>query len=287
MQFKPVSFTVVDTAGQPVEKALVEASVPGPGNASGNTGKDGCVTLQLVEGATLHVHVSKDGYYDTSGEIWTGGLHKGPGGRLIARVLPDAFTVRLKDVRDPVPMRRTVFRGRAPAAALHQPVGFDLDAGDWVSPLGSGSVPDILFHFHDVEVEPDAFKGTMTVSFSNEGDGIQPFSAPRPHSTEFGSNLAPPHEAPVDGYLPSIAFSLSHREGEPFQSYVQKQRHYLLRCRTRLDPAGSIRQASYGWILGEIEFDPRDSTAPQLAFTAFLNPDPDPQKRSLEPAPAP
>ncbi|MGC9450322.1 MAG: Ig-like domain-containing protein [Oceanipulchritudo sp.] len=278
--FKPVTFTVIDTAGRPVPGALVEASVPGPGNATGLTDQKGVVILQLVTGATLHLFVSRNSYYTTSGELWTGGIHKGPDGRLVPRVLPDSFTVTLKEVRDPVPLRKTVFRGRAPATG--KPVGFDLEAGDWIRPYGRGTTTDLLFQFHAVELEPESFTGTMTLLFPNKGDGIQPFEAPRPFSTDFGSNLAPPHRAPVDGYRPSLSRTLAHKKGDPWSTQANHRRNYLLRTRTVLDPAGSIRRACYGWIQGEIEFDPRDPAGPQLAFTAFFNPDPHPDARSLE-----
>ncbi|HSH09190.1 MAG TPA: carboxypeptidase-like regulatory domain-containing protein, partial [Oceanipulchritudo sp.] len=75
---KPVEFTVLDPEGQPVVGALVEASRAGPGNSTGLTDGSGRLNLLLNSGSTLYVHVSKDGYYTTSGELWTGGIHKGP-----------------------------------------------------------------------------------------------------------------------------------------------------------------------------------------------------------------
>ena len=280
ISYKPVRFTIIDSAGNPVEGALVEASKPGPGNMTGFTDETGKVVLELASESTLHVHVSKNGYYTTGGELWAGGLHKGPGGSLVAREVPDSFTIEVKAVRNPVELVETRFRGRAPVSG--KPIGFDLEEGDWVAPFGRGKVVDMLFHFHDIHVERSAFSGTMTLSFPNKGDGIQSFRAARPHSTEFGSNLAPPHEAPTESYVPTLAYTLQHRQGEPFQSYTRKERNYVFRTRTRLDTGGTLRQACYGYFLGEIEFDPRDPAGPQLTFTAFFNPDPDPEARSLE-----
>jgi len=278
--WKPVAFTVVDPAGRPVEGARVAASRPLRGDATGLTGADGAIVLELAAGDDIWIQVSKPGYYDTGGELWTGGLERGPDGRLAPVEAPDAFTVLLKDVRDPVPLRRVEFRGRAPASA--EPVGFDLRAGDWVAPHGRGAVPDLLFHFHDIVRGPDGFSGALTVSFPNPDDGIQPFSAARPYSREFGSNLAPPHQAPIDGYAPSLGLHQAHTAGQPHQAPAPSSRNYLFRSRSQRDPAGRLTHACYGWFQGDFAFDIRDPAAPQLAFLAFLNPDPDPLARSLE-----
>lgn len=280
LSLKPVRFTVVDSDGDPVKDALIEASRPGPGNATGMTDADGGLMLDLPAGRNLTVYVSRDGYYTTGGELWRGGLHKGPEGRLVPRELPDRFTIELKEVRDLVHMRHKRFRGKAPKSA--DPAGFDLRAGDWTAPYGSGATADLYFHFHDIYIGDGEFEGTMTITFPNEGDGIQPFTAARPFSMEFGSNLAPPHRAPVNGYKPSLSRTMAHRRGEAWQATREKGRNYLFRTRTVRDQQGHILKACYGWIQGEIEFDPRDPSGPQLAFAYFFNPDPAPEARSLE-----
>ena len=277
---KPVHFLVVDQSGNPVGNALIEASRHGPGNATGYTNNEGELVLQLTKGASLHVYVSKDGYYNTGGELWTGGMYKGPGQRLVAREVPDTFTIELKKVINPIALHHYKYRGIAPKP--DKPAGFDLQAGDWVAPHGKGSVTDILFHFHDFQADERGYAGTMTLLFPNPRDGIQSFQAARPFSRQFGSDLAPPAIAPTDGYLPSLVRTIRHRKGEPYSSSEDDNRHYLIRTRTRTDAGGIIRQACYGWIEGEIEFDPRDPRGPQLAFTCFFNSNPDPDARSLE-----
>lgn len=277
---KIVTFTVVDSDGNPVEGALVEASKHGPGNESGLTGSGGRIILTLVEGANLSAYVTKEGYYTTGGELWRGGLFRGLDGNLVPRELPDAFTITLKAVRDPVPLRNARFRGNAPKS--DEPIGFDLKTGDWVAPFGKGTTTDLFFRFHHLFLDDEAFSGTMTLSFPNPGDGIQPFQAARPFSMEFGSNLAPPHKAPVDGYLPGLTYTKAHREGEEYHTYEKQGRNYLFRTRTELDPNGTILAACYGWIQGEIQFDPRDPQGPQLSFMYYFNMDPDPEARSLE-----
>lgn len=280
MELKPVGFHVVDPSGMPVQEAYVEASRHGPGNATGYTDSAGNLTLQLTRGASLHVYVSKNGYYNTGGELWTGGLYKGPDRQLVAREVPDSFTITLKRVINPVDLHHFKYRGIAPLSP--QAVGFDLQKGDWIAPHGKGEIADILFQFQDIAIDADGYRGTMMLMFSNPGDGIQAFSAARPFSREFGSDLAPPNVAPVDGYAATHSQTVSHETGKPYSSSTDSKRNYMIRTRTRLDAAGIIRQACYGWIEGEFEFDPRDPRGPQVAFSCYFNANPDPDERSLE-----
>ncbi len=280
MDTRMVEFTVADPDGQPVEGALLEASRPGPGNAAATTGRDGKVRLELTAGATLYVYVSKDGYYTTGGELWRGGMHKGPDRRLVPRIVPDSFDIVLKPVLDPVPMKHVQYTGFCPMTG--QPVPFDLSVGDWVSPLGKGEVPDIYFNFQNLKVSSEAYSGVLTLLFPNYGDGIQSFEAARPHSMAFGSNLAPPNKAPLEGYDRELRLEIAWKQGDRAPFGLPTTRNYIIRTRTVRGPDGSIAEACYGWILGEIEFDPRGRPGPQLKFEYSFNEDPDPRARSLE-----
>lgn len=273
---KDVLFTVLDSDGLPVEEARVAAA----DGTNGLTDAEGRVVLNIPANRTFFLEARKEGFYSTVGNLWTGGLYRGPDGNLVERETPDSFTVELKEIRDPVYLRFKRFRGHAPAT--DKPLGWDFEAGDWVIPYGNGTSADVFFHFHGILLEEKGFEGHMTLSFPEEDDGIQSFKAARPHSMEFGSDLAPPHKAPLGGYQATLSHSKIHRPGEPFQSYREDQRNYLFRVRTKRDALGQLVQACYGWFSGEIEFDPRGSPGPQLAFEYFFNPDPDPRARSLE-----
>lgn len=272
-----VVITVLDESGVPIGGAFVEASRNAPGNATGRTDDKGQLVLELTREASLHMHVSRDGYYTTGGELWTGGMYKDSNGKLVARVLPEAFTVTLKKVIDPVDLIRVQYRGHLPNPG--KPVGFDMERGDWVEPHGRGQVSDLLFYLNSPQAGAASRYPSLDIVFPNNGDGIQLFMAARPFSMEFGSNLAPPHTAPLDGYRPVLSLEY----GAPTTRMQNDKRiNYIVRTRSRADAAGVIRQACYGWIEGEIMFDPRNPQAVQVVFTSYFNPDPDPQKRSLE-----
>jgi hypothetical protein len=280
LAYRPVEFTVLDEMGTPVEAVRLSASDPGPGNLTGETDSTGRLTLRLAVQVSLTIEAIHDGFYTTRGRIWQSGMEKLATGKYRPREMPDTFEVILKRIRDPRDLVYRMYRGHAPLS--DKPVGFDLLLGDWIEPHGAGKTTDLLFHFHSMDIRPDSFTGTMTLSFPNEGDGIQSFNSPKPLSMQYGSTLAPPHKAPTNGYRPSLSYTLTHRPDQPWSGYKVPGRNYIMRSRTLIDNAGNIRRACYGWILGEIEFDPRDPKGPQLAFTYHFNPDPSPNQRSLE-----
>ena len=277
----PVTFTVVDTEDRPVANATIEASLPDSGNALAQTDLNGRATLHLSAIHTLSLEVSRPGYYATAGEIWRGGRYLDEDGRLVPRALPRAFEIVLKEIRHPVPLVHHSFRGHVPK--VKGPVGFDLEAGDWTTPYGSGRREDLYLAFEDVHVQERAFGARLQITFPERDDGIKPFHAARPYSMEFGSNLAPPHVAPTEGYSPSFEKAIRYQRGDPLHTDASDERSFLFRIRTKRDASGTLIQACYGWIQGEIEFDPRDAKGIQLAFTYHLNADPSPQARSLEP----
>lgn len=278
--YRQVEFTIMDEEGKPIPGARVTASHPRPGNLQGETGEDGKLSLRLAVQVSLTLEVEHPDYYQSRGRIWQSGMQKRKAGEYIPREMPGSFEIVLKSIEDPRQLIYKMYRGHAPKS--DQPIGFDLLVGDWIQPHGAGKVSDLLFHFHDINVNRDSFEGTMTISFPNDGDGIQPFTAPGINSQEFKSRLTPPRLAPVRGYKPRLSYTLSHSREQPWVDYKKPGRNYIFRSRTLKDASGKIRRACYGWISGEIEFDPRDPKGPQLAFTYHFNPDPNPTQRSLE-----
>lgn len=276
-----VKFSIMDSEQRPVPNAEIQASLPGPGNAVAKTDNAGQATLSLDETHNLTVDVSHPDYYSTNGELWRGGQFLTENGSLANRKLPRQFEIVIKKIKNPVPLVRRTYRGHVPP--VKGSVGFDLSKNDWTAPYGSGYHTDLIFSFSDVSVGDDNFSATLLLSFPNETDGIKPFHAARPYSMEFGSNLAPPHRAPVSGYSPNLKKSIRFQRGDSLETLPGDNRSFLFRVRSKADASGTLLKACYGWIQGEIEFDPRDPAGMQLYFTYEFNPDPDPDARSLEP----
>lgn len=277
----PVQFSIMDSERRPVPNAEIQASLPGPGNARAKTDNAGQATLFLDETHNLTVDVSHPDYYSTSGELWRGGQFLTENGSLAKRKLPRTFEIVIKKIKNPVPLIRHTYRGNVPP--VKGSVGFDLSKNDWTAPYGSGYHTDLIFSFSDVSVGDDNFSATLLLSFPNATDGIKPFHAARPYSMEFGSNLAPPQLAPINGYSPNLKKSIRFQRGDSLETLLGDNRSFLFRVRSEADASGRLYKACYGWIQGEIEFDPRDPAGMQLYFSYEFNPDPDPDARSLEP----
>lgn len=276
-----VRFTVIDTEGQPVKGVVLKIEQQGQlRRLTRLTDAAGKAEFQLDRTRTFFLYATREGYYTTSGERFRGGMMQGPEGGLVPRKMPSAYTIEIKEIRDPVFLRHEHAYWTVPKT--DEWVGLDLKVADWVDPHGMGETVDVLVRCDNIEVTDRSFSGTLRLKFPNEGDGLIAFEGKHPFTMEFGSNLVPPHRAPTEGYVGEFKRIRSQRPGEPFVFEEVKGRHYLFRVRTRKDAEGRIYQACYGWIIGEIRFDPRGRWGPQLSFRYLFNPDPDPEARSLE-----
>ena len=192
----------------------------------------------------------------------------------------------LKRIVNPVPMhvRYVGFNWEEKIPVMEEPVGFDLVKSDWVKPHGEGEVPDFVFWLK-VERFPDPpdwdvkkqghfqrYRTRFRVSFSNEGDGIQPFCV----KLRTGSELISPSQAPLTGYTNEyVRFSERLSPSHSIQEKWQEEQNYLFRVRSeRRD--GEVVRACYGKIYGNIDY----SLEGGVQFLYYLNPDP--TSRSLE-----
>jgi len=164
-----------------------------------------------------------------------------------------------------------------------QPVGFDLMAGDWVAPHGKGSVADLVFTLKEtipfVRVE-DPFDVTLTISFSNKGDGIQSSLAP----INKGSDLRLPRSSPKEGYEQTLVKESGRPSAKkPINSGTREDQNYFFRVRTVLDEKGRIKSALYGKIFGDITSDVINSKTAFIQFTYCLNPNPNDRNMEFDP----
>jgi hypothetical protein len=114
------------------------------------------------------------------------------------------------------------------------------------------------------------FDYTLTVSFSNKGDGIQTFESPYLKTSAFKS----PRMAPEDGYLAVWLQTRSRKPGRPVEGNmdIEGKRNYFFRVRTVYDEKGKIKSALYGKIYGDF-----------MSFTYYLNPTPNDRNMEFDP----
>ena len=286
-------FTVhaVDETGRAITGAVVKAQfmlagMPGAGwgdyklnNVEGITDAGGkCIITGKGDDSSASAGIFKDGYYVNTCRIAFTNSQLG-------RWQPWNPTVEvvLKKIGIQVPMyAKKVWQAQIPSEG--KPVGYDLIVGDWVAANGKGQIADLLFTFIRqtngvVEVNGRAhqlYDNSLSISFSNSGDGIQSVSAT-------GSGLKLPRKAPTNGYSPKLI----KRDFETVTNITSETRvvrhsdfngdaNYFFRVRAKADDKGNITNALYGKIYGDFGgYIDMGKTMFRLNFTYYLNPEPD------------
>jgi len=282
-----ITFKIVDSDGVPIEGGNFQVStfshwVPGEGfgrdvNDVYNVAIDG-------EGFVVFDAGSVDGSFTYAAEP-AGDFYPGWGGRYkfneveFGRWVPwnPEVVVVVPRIGNPIPL----YTRKTDSIELPEkgPVGFDLMVSDWVAPYGKGAVADFVFEVKTIVpmVSPtEPFESVLTMSFSNEGDGIQSvFASP----TERLFKL--PREAPLDRYDPVLTRKFARTSGNSFIGMnLREDQNYFFRVRTVLDSEGNVVRALYGKIYGNISWDTLNSPSGHLQFTYYLNPTPN--DRNLE-----
>jgi hypothetical protein len=112
------------------------------------------------------------------------------------------------------------------------------------------------------------YEYNLTITFSNEFDGIQEFEEEILH----GSMFKLPRFAPIDGYKKHInSFTSGLKRGA--KNSANKNRHYIFRIRSE-EEGGRLKRAMYGKILSDVDvLSVRGSKLPAIYFKYYLNPD--------------
>lgn len=224
-------------------------------------------TIKASKMAYSDFHAAKEGYY---------AVHVAEGRRLLTPKdgPPGEITVdvMLKRIKNPMPMYAKRVEVKIPE--FNKPIGYDLMQGDLVAPYGKGEIPDLIFEADRKVVSDQEYDGTLTLRFSNEGDGLVPYEIPRPDPL----GLRMPYTAPDDGYVSSKTWEESrHTSGSgngKIISTASNRMNYFIRVRTVRDKEGKVVSALYGKIHGDFRWF-IGARAPKsgLAFTYYLNPD--------------
>lgn len=290
-----VTFHVVTDEGKPVSNVDVTASTflrwqPGEGfgkdiyqDIKGRTDKDGNTTIIFASqrgDINYGIH-DMPGYYSTRNLEYQ--FKEIKGGKW--QPWNPTLELVLKPIINPIPMYGRKI-GEDKFLSLPQkgrPIGFDLMAGDWVAPYGKGDVSDLIFELTEKVAFVSAekpFDVTLTVGFSNKGDGILSVMA----SPNHGSELLLPRYAPEDGYESTLVKQIGRpAEGKPIHSGSREGQNYFFRVRTVLDEKGKVKSALYGKILGNVVCDVINSKNGFIQFAYCLNPNPNDRNMEFDP----
>lgn len=183
-------------------------------------------------------------YYTTGGDCW---FKQSEGGKW--QPWNPVVELVLRPILNPVPMYARKVKTRIPTPS--RKYGYDLVASDWVAPEGKGKVTDLVFELSGYANSVKDYDSTLTVSFANPMDGIQPFVPIK------GSDFRSPREAPLDGYQAKLELRRVRLPGQLSPEWIddtQKATNYFFRIRTVSDENGKIKSALYGKIYGGFGF---------------------------------
>jgi hypothetical protein len=171
--------------------------------------------------------------------------------------------VVLKKKRNPVGMY--VGGGIIQVPKFDEPIGYDLEKGDWVAPYGKGMTSDFVFTYKAEMRAYRDYECSFVLSFSNMEDGIQEYR----FNPEDQSYYKWPFEAPTSGYDKTLSRHEVKAPEKNLQTDAKKEINYIIRVRTRTDDKGNIIEAKYGKLSGEFGFDPKGN----IQFYYYFNPD--------------
>jgi hypothetical protein len=260
VEFSTAKITVkaVDEQGQSVSGATVTIGFEPPNpqwgssttvNTQGQTDINGEFSASGPSLDTLGGRVRKQGYYVS----WSKNAKftQSVAGRW--QPWNPTLQVVLKKIVNPIPMYAKSVRTYAPA--VNQDVGYDLEVGDWVAPAGKGKINDLIFNLTGYWNSISDNDLTLTITFSNKGDGIQPIIVPNDGSLNM---LRLPRIAPDTGYLPKLQLRSSAKilsgQSETVLFSPNRDMNYFFRVRSLLGNNGKIVGANYGKIHGDIVF---------------------------------
>lgn len=174
----------------------------------------------------------------------------------------------LKPIGIRVPMYAKKISWETSLPENNKAIGYDLELGDWVVPYGKGLTADFLFTLERkfTSVTQD-FNATLTLTFPNDGDGIQSI-----RSDSSGSVLRVPRLAQESGYASRLVLQMYREANKPIVGALpDPNQNYFFQVRTKKDDRGNIVSALYGKIKGGIGWDIFHSPTAQIQFDYYLN----------------
>ena len=279
-----ITIHAVDETGHSVPDAkvsigFVDTENPNaPRNVSGITDANGLFTGEGRAYFSLGADISKEGYYMSGGGI----DHLTPG---VVRMAPwnPMVTSILRPIGSPTALYAKKVTTDVPV--LNQLCGYDLEKGDWVSPYGKGSTPDLTFRIKRDYKSWFDFTVIAELGFSQPLGGLVRMKSP-----DIARNSVFRWErlAPENGYIAQhvIRFVSHHPDtgisSERSFDMAKTDVGYFFRVRTVAD-GERLSLANYGKIIGDIGVDPRESKTCAISFLYYYNPIPNSRNLEFDP----
>ena len=153
------------------------------------------------------------------------------------------LTIVLKKIKNPQALYAKKVKIIPPKLGLK--IGYDFEAGDWVSPHGGGKNTDIFFEVHYKRRSYNDYDYRLLVSFPNPRDGLQEFS-----KIDF-SKFSSKYVAPETEYVATLELTSKGRPETGRETNINTNRNYWLRVRSKVDTKGKLISENYIKIYGD------------------------------------
>lgn len=185
-------------------------------------------------------------------------------------------TIKLQRVEHPIPLWVKNVQETGRKRDLFQEgngrIQFDFLAGDWLPPVGKGKVADVEFvrlpheDFGEGEndgIKANSYRNSMSVKFLGADNGLLEMSPEPYHKLKIRT-------APESGYRPEYFCWKGRSKKLVRETSYDKDRCFCFRVRTRRNADGTIREAYYGKIYGDIIFGFKNNPFVPVATVQML-----------------
>ena len=197
------------------------------------------------------------------------------------------YEIILRPILNPIPMNAK--KTNIQISVFDEPLGYDLEKGNWISPHGNGLTADFIFQVRCVWSGDESpygekyYDASVELTFSNEDDGIIEFADSQLPLE--GSIFRLPRHAPDIGYTNKWSLrQLMNSEGSHYDSASQREGlNYFFRVRTKKDEAGNIIAANYGKIRKPLQLIVTPGNT-WIGMIYYFNPTPNDRNMEFDPS---
>ena len=175
-------------------------------------------------------------------------------------------TVVLKRMRKPQDMLGPAWPPQRKIKFYDIWLGFDLEKGDFVPPVGNGCESDMFVRFHLAGEMPYDWSIRMDVTFTN-----YPYAGAYRLKMDDWSDMKSVYQADTNAnYVSELTFRYAREKGNrrPIVEKLEKDEYLVFRTRTKVDREGKLQSARYGKLYGPWNFE--DAGGSQI-YKVFLN----------------
>ena len=232
----------------------------------GVTNTNGTYVAQGKCNEFLRFEVRKEGYYRTDTKIYFARSKAAP---LVVdgkwQPYGETRTVVLKRIQNPHEMLGPDCPPQRKVKIYDKWLGFDLEKGDFLPPMGVGAESDMLVRFRLNGRMPHDWSIMMDVSFTNN-----PYAGACRLKKDGWSDMKSSYYADTNAvYQTDFTFKYCHEKGVyPYSDKLNQDEYMIFRTRTKVDRDGKLVSARYGKLYGPWNFE--DAGGSQI-YKVFLS----------------